>query len=73
MNTINKSSGFSPFQLQMGQSPHLIPLLIIPVATLTPEELRAWDLIEQLQADVCEAQDNLVKAKVLQAAYANVT
>ena len=28
MNTINKSTGFSPFQLQMGQSLHAIPPLV---------------------------------------------
>ena len=28
MNTVNISTGFSPFQLQMGQSPRLIPPLV---------------------------------------------
>ena len=28
INTINASTGFSPFHLQMGQSPHVIPPLV---------------------------------------------
>ena len=40
--------------------------------TMTPEEQRAWELIDKLQQDVFEAQDNLLKAQVSQAAYANL-
>jgi hypothetical protein len=41
--------------------------------TMTPEEEHAWELIDKLQQDVFKAQDNLLKAKVSQAAYANLT
>lgn len=73
MNTVNKSTGFSPFQLRLGRSPRLIPPLITPVVPTTPEETRARELIDKLQLDVLEAQDNLLKAKISQAAYANLT
>ena len=57
----------------MGRSPHLIPPLITPiVTTTTPEEQRAWELIDKLEQDVLEVQDNLLKAKVTQATYANL-
>jgi hypothetical protein len=73
MNTINKSTGFSPFQLRMGRSPRIIPPLFTPVAANTTEEERARELIKRLQLDMLEAQDNLLKAKVSQAVYANLT
>ena len=44
--------------------------LIIPT---TPEEMWAQELIDKLQLDVLEAQDNLLKVKISQAAYANLT
>jgi Chromo (CHRromatin Organisation MOdifier) domain len=72
MNTMNKSTGFSPFQLQLGQSPRLIPPLITPVMMTMPEEQRAWELIDRLEQDVFEVQDNLLKAKVTQATYADL-
>ena len=40
---------------------------------MTPEEQCAWELISKLQQDVFKAQDNILKAKVTQAAYANLT
>lgn len=56
----------------MGQSPQLVPPLILPVVTLMPEEQWARELIDQLHLDICEAQDNLLKAKIQQVAYANL-
>lgn len=55
----------------MGRSPRLIPLLVLSVGMVPPEEKHAHAVIEQLQLDVTEAQDNLLKAKVMQVAYAN--
>jgi hypothetical protein len=68
-NTINKSTGFSPFQLHTGRSPRLIP----PISTT---ERRAGDmdvheLIQQINTDVAEAKDNLMLAKIFQADQAN--
>jgi len=73
MNTVNASTGFSPFQLRMGRSPQLIPPLN-PEAPVTPNVLEteaATKLINDLFLDVKEAQDNLLAAKLDQAEFAN--
>jgi hypothetical protein len=68
MNTINVSTGFSPFQLLMGQSPRIIPPITVTDEpnTPTPEEesQAAVTLIERLLHDIAEAKDNLLAAKV---------
>ena len=46
--------------------------MITPIIPTPPEDQRARDLIDRLQQDVFEAQDNLLKAKVSQAAFANL-
>ena len=73
MNTVNKSTGFSPFQLYLGCTPRILPPLILTDidSTHTPAELSAQTVINRLQHDVWEAQDNLLKAKILQAQQAN--
>ena len=60
------------FQLRMGCSPHVIPPLIpgtmtVPVA----EEITAREVISQIEADVTDAKDALLGAKIMQAFYAN--
>jgi hypothetical protein len=75
MNTVNSSTGFSPFQLRMGRSPRLIPPLT-PHTALPPldnerETTNDLALLERINTDVTEAQDNLLTAKVNQAEYAN--
>jgi len=69
MNTVNKSTGFSPFQLHMGRSPRLIPP--ITAAAWESGGVDAAKLIDQLSMDVAEAWDNLMLAKVFQADQAN--
>ena len=70
MNTINASTKFSPFQLHIGRSPHLIP-------PITDREKRkggetdAVKLMERMQTDLAEAKDNLMLAKIFQADQAN--
>ena len=71
MNTINASTGFSPFQLRMGCSPRIIPPLVRNAA-LELEDTHAVDVIDRLAADVAEAQDNLLRAKTDQAISANL-
>jgi len=72
MNTINKSTGFSPFQLRMGRSPRVIPPLMgREDRDDTPEAQRAYELIRKLEQMSMEAQDNLLRAKISQAAQAN--
>lgn len=71
MNTINRSTGFLPFHLWMGQSPHLIPPQIqSPDGKV--EDIWALEVIEQLQLNVKEAQDNMLQAKISQALSTNV-
>ena len=75
MNTVNASTGFSPFQLRMGRSPRVIPpITTCDVAAHGQESAEAdWAmaLIESLALDTAEAKDNLLKAKVAQAEFAN--
>jgi hypothetical protein len=74
MNTVNVSTGFSPFQLCMGRSPRLIPPLVPGPAegdVGSPDDKAALVLIERIALDVTEAKDNLLAAKVTQAEFAN--
>ena len=71
MNTINKSTGFSPFQLHTGRSPRLIPLITPAAQTQVVEGVDAAKLIEQINLDVAEAKDNLMLAKIFQTDQAN--
>ena len=71
MNTVNKSTGFSPFQLRMGRSARLIPPLEPATADITPEEERTQKTISKLEVIMMEAQDNLLHAKISQAMQAN--
>jgi Chromo (CHRromatin Organisation MOdifier) domain len=77
MNTVNASTKFSPFQLCMGHSPRLIPPFskwaFNDVLRKHPQDASdALGIIAKLQLDILEAQDNLLEAKVHQAALANV-
>ncbi|GLB33353.1 putative retrotransposable element tf2 155 kda protein type 1-like [Lyophyllum shimeji] len=71
MNTVNASTGFSPFQLKTGRSPRIIPPLVPEPADATPAEVDAREIIARLELDVKEAQDNLLTAKIRQAYHAN--
>jgi RNase H-like domain found in reverse transcriptase/Integrase zinc binding domain len=75
MNTINASTGFSPFQLRMGRSPRVIPPFtssdVVTQEQESTEAARAIALLESLAQDTAEAKDNLLKAKVAQAECAN--
>ena len=67
MNTVNKSTGFTPFQLRMGRSPQLIPPLVPLPRNTSAEDILAHAIINKLCEDVSEAQDNLLHAKITQA------
>ncbi|KAH7917638.1 hypothetical protein BV22DRAFT_995044, partial [Leucogyrophana mollusca] len=73
MNTVNASTGFSPFQLHMGRSPRLIPPLqtALPSSPLCADSDAARALISRLQVDVMDAHDSLLAAKTSQAFQAN--
>jgi hypothetical protein len=74
MNTVNASTGYSPFQLCMGRSPRLIPPFAptTPVSKI-PADVLAADIIKRLETDFHDAQDNLLAAKFTQAEQANKT
>ena len=73
MNTVNTSTGYSGFQLRLGQSPHIIPPII---PTSLPDDLRsaasaAENVINRLTNDITNAKDNLLQEKTIQVVYAN--
>ena len=70
MNMINRSTGFTPFQLRFGKSPRVLPPLL-PTTSSTPADRLASDLLSQMQTREAEAQDNLLTAKISQAFQAN--
>ena len=67
MNTVNGSTGFSPFQLRMGRSPRVIPPLVSPEPLSDKDDVKAWRVIKDLEVLTMEAQDNLLWAKISQA------
>ena len=71
MNAVNKSTGFTPFQLRFGRSPRIIPPLIPAKPSATVADIDAWHVIQHLEMDILEAQDNLLRAKISQAVQAN--
>ena len=71
MNSVNKSTGFTPFQLRMGRSPRLIPPIVPLPPNATAEDISAHAIITKLRGDVFEAQDNLLHAKITQAFESN--
>ncbi|PSR72503.1 hypothetical protein PHLCEN_2v11626 [Hermanssonia centrifuga] len=72
MNTVNASTGFTPFQLHCGRQPRIIPPLQKPEVHDT-DSIDAAKVIAQLETDVMEAQDNLLLAKSNQAFHADKT
>ena len=70
MNSVNVSTGFSPFQLHISRSPWIIPPLISS-AEVANEDGNAHSFLSHLQENVQEAQDHLLAAKVSQVASAN--
>ncbi|KIN96686.1 hypothetical protein M404DRAFT_72965, partial [Pisolithus tinctorius Marx 270] len=70
MNTLNNSTGFSPFQLHLGCSPHLCWRYILPYAD-TDSHSDAASFLAHLDMDILESCDNLLAAKVAQAHVAN--
>ena len=63
MNTINASTGFTPFQLRFGKPARLLPPIVPPVEGEL-EEPTARDIIANMRPIQMEAQDNLLGAKI---------
>ncbi|KAF8798984.1 hypothetical protein BYT27DRAFT_7010629, partial [Phlegmacium glaucopus] len=70
MNTVNKSTGYSPFQLKYGRSPRIIPSFTGVVGS-DKESVGASDVIALVNKNVADARDNLLLAKISQAKSAN--
>ena len=45
MNTVNKSTGFTPFQLRMGRSLRIIPPLVPAKLSATVTDIDVWHVI----------------------------
>ncbi|EPQ50045.1 hypothetical protein GLOTRDRAFT_11911, partial [Gloeophyllum trabeum ATCC 11539] len=70
MNTINTSTGYSPFQLRFGRSPRVIPPLQTQISS-SSVDLKAAELLANIEACVADARDELLASKVDQAFHAN--
>ena len=71
MNTINKSTGFSPFQLHFGRPACMLPPIVNRVHEEEPILAMACKLAMRMAPIEMEAQDNLIGAKIDQAAHTN--
>jgi hypothetical protein len=71
MSTLNKSTGFFLFQLQMGQMPCILPPLVTHPEPMDDVELFTMEIIKCIQKNTTKAQDNLFRAKILQSVQAN--
>ena len=71
MNTVNKSTGYSPFQLKHGRSPCILPPLIETPPKPSREHISAREVITHITQDVADVKDNLMVAKMAQAHHVN--
>ena len=71
MNTVNKSTKFTPFQLRFGKSPRILPAMVEPRENASIESLSARAICDRVAIDVADAHDNLMIAKISQSFYAN--
>lgn len=74
MNTINASTGLTPFMLKMGWSPWCFPPLIPNNSSAedkTPKFTSAHQMIESIENYMADARDALLHAKLCQAHKAN--
>ena len=71
MNTVNISTGYSPFQLRFGKSPRILPPFINPTPDPNPAVAAAETQIQQMLPIELDARDNLLTAKISQAHFQN--
>lgn len=71
MNTINKSTKYTPFQLRFGKTPRILPPLPTAYPSTSREASSTCEIIDRIQIDVADAKDNLLLAKISQSAQAN--
>ncbi|PPQ76896.1 hypothetical protein CVT24_008781 [Panaeolus cyanescens] len=71
MNTVNRSTSFSPFQLRLGTSPRILPPML-PLQPNAPKTfVDVYNLMNDIFLNVQEAKDNLQVSKITQAFHAN--
>jgi hypothetical protein len=71
MSSVNKSTGYAPFQLRFGRSPRILPPLFPNPPNPSQQHISAREVIENLQTDIADARDNLFLAKISQSHFAN--
>lgn len=71
MNTINASTGFSPFQLKLDFLPCVLLPLFPSSPTDTPAEDLALHVLQEIKSNYLEAMDNLITSKINQVHHAN--
>ena len=71
MKTVNKSTGYTPFQLRFGWMPQILPPIINPPAKTSSEYISACEIIDNLRNDVADTRDNLMLAKITQSHHPN--
>ena len=71
MNTVNKSTGFSPFQLRYGRSARVLPPLVPPPPHPSSEHINARTVMEEISTSVADTRNNLMLAKITQAFHSN--
>ena len=70
MNTVNKSTGYSPFQLKYGCSPRVLPYLD-DSDDASRENLELHEIVPMIEKNIADAKDNLMLAKISQAYFMN--
>lgn len=69
---MNASTGFSGFQLRMGQSPRILPLLVPSTLARPPaKDINACAIISNVLANEAEAKDALLTSKISQVFWVN--
>jgi hypothetical protein len=71
MNTVNKSTGYTPFQPRFGKSPRILPPIIVTNENNDANITTAKDILHQMVPIEMDAKDNLLTAKIDQAQLAN--
>ena len=71
MNTVNISTGYSPFQLRFGKSPRILPPILNKPLTDNPATAAAEETLLRLLPIELDARDHLLMAKISQAHFQN--
>lgn len=70
MNTMNRSTGYFPFQLKYGCSPRILPYFENNKPT-DKDSLDTMEIVERIHKNIADAKDNLMLAKISQVYFMN--